>query len=195
MYAVFLNEMGNQKEGGASWLDANSGYVRILQSGGQWVPQSGYADHPVMEVSWYGAQAYCQWVGGSLPTEAQWEKAARGPDRRTYPWGEGISCDLANYAGCVGGTTTVGSYPRGASPYGALDLAGNVWEWVLDWYSETFYGISPYENPQGPSTGDYRVLRGGGWDLVDWYLRTSHRSGDNPDATYYSLGFRCARSP
>jgi formylglycine-generating enzyme required for sulfatase activity len=159
---------------------------------------SGRAQHPVVCVDWNQAVAYCEWRGARLPTEAEWEKAARGTDGRIYPWGESIECDRANYGGtygCVGDTTKVGSYPSGASPYGLLDMAGNVWEWVQDWYLETFYQNTPFENPLGPSSGEYRVLRGGSWYGNDNYLRVAVRYNLNPTGQISSIGFRCGASP
>jgi formylglycine-generating enzyme required for sulfatase activity len=160
-----------------------------------------FASYPMINVNWSQADTYCKWRGGSLPSEAQWEKAARGEVGRTYPWGEGtLDCNRANYGGCRSDTTEVGRYPNGQSPYGVYDLAGNVWEWLADWYSATYYQNSPFANPLGPDSGDYRALRGGAWSSYDIStLRAANRYKITPDAIFYNtgygdIGFRCARS-
>jgi len=195
-FTEFLNTQGNQEEDGVTWLDASDPDARIHQQGGEWVADDGYEDHPVVEVSWYGADTYCQWAGGRLPTEAEWEKAARGTGGSKYPWGDtSPTCNLAKFADCPGQTVSVGSYPNGASPYGALDMAGNAWEWCMDWYAPEYYSrTGNNDNPQGPMSGDNRILRGGAGTSNAWTLRSSVRGRNDPGKTNSINGFRCFRS-
>ncbi len=195
----------------AFWIDrtevTNAMYRQCVQAGKCPEPlhASSYArqdyygnsvfdNFPVVYVSWYNAQSYCAWAGRRLPSEAEWEKAARGTDAFVYPWGDTPpSATLANSGRVVIDTTAVGSYPAGASPYGALDMAGNVWEWVNDFYSETYYSVTPLRNPTGPATGTQHVTRGGGWDYAPSLVRTAVRIPLVPDYRYAYDGFRCAR--
>ena len=196
MYARFLNEMGNQIEERSTWLDAGDEDVLINQQDGTWKPQKGFENHPVVEVTWFGARAYCQWAGRRLPTEAEWEIAAHGTllgegEERIYPWGDEINCEKAQYANCGGGLLPVNSKPAGASPTGVLGLSGNTWEWVTDWYANDYYAESPLENPKGPSEGVTRVLRGGSWEY-DWkHLRAANRRHNGPSVSMHDYSFRC----
>jgi formylglycine-generating enzyme required for sulfatase activity len=186
-FATFLNERGNQ-----NWLDLEKSPLE--RSGNRYRSRDFAVDLPVGEVSWYGAAAYCEWAGGRLPTEAEWEYAARGPDGCTCPWGsDAPTCERAQFEVCAGGRVPVGRFADGASWCGALDMAGNVWEWVSDWYDREYYSRLSGQNPAGPSSGDLRVLRGGSFVDGPSELRSSNRHSASPESTRANYGFRCVR--
>jgi formylglycine-generating enzyme required for sulfatase activity len=189
------------------WLDryevTNRQYRQCMESGGCGPPKdhSAYddpalADHPVTNVTWTQARNYCVWRGKRLPTEAEWEKAARGTDGRLYPWGntdDMVKTRSRPVERTKNGTAPVGSIDFARSPYGVADLVMNVSEWVNDWYAEDFYRSSPSRDPQGPARGSFKVLRGGEANDRPLELRASYRGWD--DMSYWgpSLGFRCAQ--
>ena len=207
-YAEFLNLRGNQQEGGVTWLELESEFCLIEKRGKYYWPIRGFENHPVIDVSWYGARAYCEWIGGRLLTEAEWEYAASGPENRIYPWGNEYDCTKGNFhdwteesepvsfpgeRGCDGidHTTPVDAFPAGASWVGALDMAGNVWDWVLDW-GVSFYPSGLQVNPTGPGSGTDKIVRGGSWNNHHWGVRTTMRGDYRPMVRSAYIGFRCA---
>ncbi|MCW5800366.1 MAG: formylglycine-generating enzyme family protein [Nitrospira sp.] len=180
-YAEFL--VSQKTDPPFKWNEATSG---------------SHQNKPVVGVNWYDARDYCRWVGRRLPTEAEWELAARGTEGRMYPWGD--AHPTRGYAN-AGHTkwhgydtlTNVGQFELGKTPNGVYDLAGNLWEWVADWYDATYYQFSPRDNPSGPSAGPLRALRGGAWNNDAKSIRSANRAGYAPDARRNDVGFRCAK--
>ena len=221
-----LSEQGKGGQGNhqvmldSYWIDqtevTNSHYAQCVENGSCEPPTScvwgeptygndDYKTHPVICVTWQMANTYCEWAGARLPTEAEWDYAARGPERYPYTWGDSFEPENLNFcdANCTKSdsqkyndgyalTAPVGSYPDGASWSGALDMNGNVWEWLADWYAP--YTSASQENPAGPNYGTERIIRGGSWyDLPD-FLRADHRHPFNPNDYNHLIGFRCALS-
>ena len=198
------------------WIDqtevTNAQHGKCVAAGAcdasKYADEAGFGDarRPVVGVDWSDARDYCDWAGARLPTEAEWEYAARGPESRIYPWGNVFDGTKLNFCdqNCTykqadesaddgyAKTAPVGSYPSGASWLGALDMAGNVWEWVADWYDEDFYEWSPELNPTGPESGSSRVLRGGSWFYSPLYASGSFRLDWFPVFRADHSGFRCA---
>lgn len=151
-----------------------------------------FASHPVVGVTWDQSLAYCTWMQGSLPTEAQWERAARGANGNAYPWGSSApTCGLLNFANCYGRTTNTNAYPDGKSPFGIFDMAGNVFEWVADWYDANYYSQSPAENPTGPESGKYRGVRGSSFESGEEQVASAIRRYNEQNDSGRDIGFRC----
>jgi formylglycine-generating enzyme required for sulfatase activity len=194
----------------AFWIDktdvTNAQYAFCVASGGCPIPMStksylrdsyfgdaSFQNFPVTNVSWQEASQYCAWAYRRLPSEAEWEKAARGTDGQLYPWGNSAPDDrLLNFNTSLGDTSAVCQYPDGNSPYGACDMAGNVWQWVGDWYDGKDYAAASAANPNGPLTGIYKVFRGSQWGSPAWAVRSAIRRWRPASMWSTNLGFRCA---
>ena len=194
-FALFLDAVGPRGPRGENYFDVDDNDARIRRRDGRWRADAGHEDHPVVEASWPGALAYCNWLGKRLPTEAEWEKAARGTDGRKYPWGsEAPDRTRAHFGAGWNDLRPVGSFAKGASPYGALDMAGNGWEWV-----SSAYRPYPYRADDGRedlTTEQVRGTRGGGHDSRAAELTASHRGrhvSRNPRGGHHNIRFRCAR--
>jgi formylglycine-generating enzyme required for sulfatase activity len=194
-FARFLESKGVGAATGDRWYDIDDNDARIHRRDGKWQADSGFENHPVVEVSWFGAAAYCGWAGKRLPTEAEWEKSARGIDGRKFPWGnEPPDRTRGHFTGGWNDLRPVGSFPKGASPYGVLDLAGNGWEWVSSAYLAYPYNAS--DGREDSKRPQVRVTRGGGHDSPAEELTTTHRGGHvsrNFRSGHHNIGFRCAR--
>jgi formylglycine-generating enzyme required for sulfatase activity len=202
-FAEFLNEakLTNPEK----LINLRSSDVKIFMEDSIFVAESGFENHPVIEVSWHSAKDYAEFYEKSLPTEAEWEKVARGSDERMYPWGNEIEGFIANYWDSGdpfdNSTTPVGFFSgeiydslqtlNNASPYGVYDLVDNVREWCFDWYQRDYYAESTYKNPTGPPSGTQKVVRGGGYLFYPDNMRTTFRTSYEPTTTTNYIGFRC----
>jgi formylglycine-generating enzyme required for sulfatase activity len=202
-FKVFMSDAGYKKQEfwtpeGWEWLKKEN-----VTEPGYWHDRKWNGPNfPVVGVSWYEASAYAKWLSQTtgaeyaMPSEAQWEKAARGGKGLIYPWGNDFDKNKCNSSESgLGRTSPVGIFPGDNSPYGCMDMAGNVWEWCADWYGEDYYKKSPAKNPKGPSNGSHRVIRGGSWVFNHWYCRGASRFfWNHPASRDNDLGFRLARA-
>jgi formylglycine-generating enzyme required for sulfatase activity len=206
-YVAFLNRLGNYRdtcyENDCVHPRFEAGYTSYLLEEDQgdgtliYMPLTGFATYPINHVSWYGAKAYCEAVGARLPSEAEWEYAARSDDGRTYPWGNEPPDETKAVfnSDSYENIKPVGALPDGKSPFGIYGMAGSLWEWTNDWYDENYYSESPVDNPTGPETGLMKIIRGGAWpnnNLAD-RIRSANRSNFTADFISATVGFRCAR--
>ncbi len=194
-FALFLNAVGPVGPQGEKYFDTDDADARVHRRDAQWLADPGFEKNPVVEASWHGAVAYCRWAGKRLPTEAEWEKAARGTDGRKYPWGDELpSRTRAHFGAGWNDLKPVGSFPNGASPYGLLDAAGNGWEWVSSAYLP--YPYNAKDGREDLEKDLARGTRGGGHDAQSEELTTTHRGrhvSRNPRGGHHNIGFRCAR--
>lgn len=207
-YAIDLHEVTAEEF--SSFLNANKAKARqyiqldpavtIEEFEGAYRARPGLERYPANRVSWYGAEAFCLWKNKRLPTEAEWEKAARGDDQRIFPWGNAFpNNQRATFRRRFPilkfkAMSPVDGLEQGRSPYGLYHMAGNVWEWVADWYADNSYDFSPRKNPQGPPAGQTKVIRGGNWYFKAYYMRTTYRFNEKPDSFKIWQGFRCAKT-
>ena len=194
-FADFLSAHGTHNKAGERLYDHDDPDARVHQQGGRWAADRGYENHPVVEPTWVGARDYCLWRSKRLPTEAEWEKAARGTDGRKYPWGNSpADANRARYAMRYGDTSPVDGFPAGASSYGVLDMSGNAWEWISSAYRP--YPFNANDGREDPKPGPVRATRGGGHDSPAAEISATYRGRSlsrNPASGHHNIGFRCAK--